>query len=122
MQWIAIFMGGGLGSLSRYAMTRWLVQTHHTFVMGTIVSNVLSCIILGFVVAWHMKAPMERSVQLFFAVGLCGGFSTFSTFTYENYDLLQNGQYGSFAFNIIFSVVACLIGIWIGMKLAKVFL
>lgn len=118
-QLIFIFLGGGFGAITRFAMTRWLDTAHHTLSVGTIVSNVISCLILGFVIGYINRFPISKEVQSFLLIGFCGGFSTFSTFSYENYKHLLDGQYGWFAFNVLFSMAVCIGAIILGMRLIR---
>src|SRR5215216_3095173 len=88
-----VFFGGGLGSVVRYSLSRWINTMHHqAFPWGTLVVNVSACFLLGIVVglADH-KQLFNASTRLFWAVGFCGGFSTFSTFSHETLSLLQQG-------------------------------
>jgi len=84
---------------------------------GTLLANALSCIVLGTLVGWTIKNGNTSDVQKYLLMtGFCGGFSTFSTFTNETFQLLQDGNL-AFAFgNILVSLIVCLICIFIGIK------
>lgn len=116
---VFIFLGGGFGAVTRYAMTRWLDTAHHTLSIGTIVSNIVSCLILGMVIGYINRFPISKEIQAFLLIGFCGGFSTFSTFSYENYKQLLAGHYGWFAFNVLFSVAICIGSIILGIRLIR---
>ena len=119
MQYLLVFAGGGLGSLLRYGIARGMVSYNFTFPYATLLANILSCIILGFFVAWSLKEGVSDGTKLFFMVGLCGGFSTFSTFSNETFSLFETGNY-SYAFaNILGSIVVCLLAIYMGIKLGE---
>ncbi len=123
MNWIAIFLGGGLGSLCRYGFARLLSNYQHIFPFGTLVANALSCIILGFTASlvYQNDALLSPSAKLFILVGFCGGFSTYSTFTNETFSLLQNGNWTTAFFNIFGNLFLCLFCIFLGMQLTKTF-
>ncbi|MEO1437448.1 MAG: fluoride efflux transporter CrcB [Bacteroidota bacterium] len=121
MSWLAIFLGGGLGSLLRYALYKFFEVEGRDFPIGTVAANFLSCIVLGFMVAWFAKHSASSSIRLFFMVGFCGGFSTFSTFTNESFQLFQKGAHGLAFLNIGGSVLICLLAIYLGTLLARVF-
>jgi CrcB protein len=118
-QLILIFVGGGLGAVTRFGMTKWLESMHSTLSIGTIVSNILSCIILGFIIGYSARYSIAKEMQSFVLIGFCGGFSTFSTFSYENYKLLVDGSYGLFIFNVFFSVSICIGAILLGLRIVR---
>jgi len=121
MQYLLVFVGGGMGSLLRYGIARGMASYEFTFPHATLVANILSCIVLGFCVAWSLKGGVSDELKLFFMVGFCGGFSTFSTFSNETFSLFQN-QHHAYAFlNILGSIAVCLVAIYIGMKIAQFF-
>lgn len=109
--WIAIFLGGGLGSVARFGVTRAVIAfgAKGAFPFATLIANVLATGILAWLVL-RMQDHFDGrdALKAFLAVGFCGGFSTFSTFSYENFLLLREGQTTIVAANIVFSVLACL--------------
>lgn len=115
---IAIFVGGGLGSLARYGLHKWLGETEKGFPVGTLVANILACIVLGFLVAWAAKkTDLDPALKAMLMVGFCGGFSTFSTFSNESFGLFSGDKpLLGFAY-IAISVIVCLAGIWLGSSL-----
>ncbi|MFA6234207.1 MAG: fluoride efflux transporter CrcB, partial [Bacteroidota bacterium] len=117
----AVAVGGGAGAVLRYGVAGVVQQwTGEDFPYGTLVVNVLGSLLLGFIVqVAEMKAGPGPWMKLFLTVGLCGGFTTFSTFSLESFRLLQDGSYLLAAGNIAGSLLFCLIGIWAGMVLAR---
>jgi CrcB protein len=117
----AVAVGGGTGAVLRYGLAGVVHQwTGEDFPYGTLVVNVLGSLLLGFIVqVAEMKAGPAPWMKLFLTVGLCGGFTTFSTFSLESFRLLQDGSYLLAAGNVAGSVLLCLFGIWAGMVLAR---
>ena len=114
---LLVFFGGGLGSSVRFLLGRWVNALHnHHFPWGTLVVNVLACFILGFVIglADH-KQIISASSRLFWTVGFCGGFSTFSTFSNETLYLIQSGFTLSLVLYISLSLLLCVAAIFGGL-------
>ena len=113
MNAFAIFIGGGLGSLCRYGISRWLGTPESGFPIATLVANLLSCLVLGW--AWlylSKQQQLSETWRQMIMVGFCGGFSTFSTFSLESFRLLQNGQWGLCLLYVSVSILGCLMVLW----------
>jgi CrcB protein len=118
---LLVFFGGGLGSSVRFLLGRWVNALHnHHFPWGTLVVNVVACFILGFVIglADH-KQIISASSRLFWTVGFCGGFSTFSTFSNETLYLFQSGFTLSLILYISLSLLLCVAAIFGGLYLGE---
>lgn len=109
-----MFIGGGLGSLCRYGIATAMSQ--FDFPYATLLANVLACVILGFMAGYCLKNDVSSSIRLLIMTGFCGGFSTFSTFTYETFSLLQQGKMIWVLTNIIGNLLLCLCAIYVGIK------
>jgi len=118
MSLVWVFVGGGLGSLCRYGISRIMVNYNLDFPLATFIANVVSCIILGYLIGLTLKDGLSENAKLLLMTGFCGGFSTFSTFSVESFQLLQNGNTNTALLYIVVSIVVCVIGIWLGLKLA----
>ncbi|MEX2595856.1 MAG: fluoride efflux transporter CrcB [Salibacteraceae bacterium] len=106
---IAIFIGGGLGSLSRFGISLFFQnQNIVSLPWATLSSNIISTTLLG-IVMFKYANSINPGFLLLITVGFCGGFSTFSTFSLETFQLIRNGQHLWAALNIAASVGACLI-------------
>lgn len=114
---IMVFVGGGLGSVVRFSLGRWINSLHtHHFPLGTLLANILACFILGLVIglADHRQL-FSPNARLFWTVGFCGGFSTFSSFSHETIYLLQTGFSLSSLIYVIFSLLFCVGAVYIGL-------
>lgn len=120
MEWLAIFLGGGLGSLARYGMSLWLGSTASGFPLGTLAANLAACVVLGFLGGMAAgRMDLSPAVRLGAMVGFCGGFSTFSTFSNETLGLFSGDKPLLAFIYISTSVILCLGGIFLGQWLAK---
>lgn len=109
MMGLWVFLGGGLGSLLRYGVSRLILSFafQSSFPLATLISNVLASFALG-ILAYYFSGKIPEASRLFWMVGFCGGFSTFSTFSLENLELLKQGQFLFLGINIALSLSLCL--------------
>lgn len=115
---LAVFLGGGVGSVARFVISKQLNLEGSWFSLGTFLANILSSLILGYLVGLSLKSQMSDQFQLLLMTGFCGGFSTFSTFSLENYNLLNEGNIVAAMSYTILSFIAGLLFIFIGVRLA----
>jgi fluoride exporter len=119
---LIVSLGGGLGAAFRYLLSGAVYRVAGTdFPYGTLVINVLGSLLLGWLMETsEYSATLGPNLRLFLGVGVCGGFTTFSTFSYETMQLLSTGNHIEAFMNIVGSVLLCLIGVYVGMILARV--
>jgi fluoride exporter len=112
MAYVWVALGGALGSVLRHAVgVLSLAVFGPAFPWGTLVVNVLGSFAIGAVAA---STTLNDDLRLFLAVGLCGGFTTFSAFSAQTLTLMQTGAWGAAALNVGGSVALCLLAVWIG--------
>ena len=121
---LAVFLGGGLGSLSRYGISILMVRLQlNNFPWATLISNTASAFIIGILMGSQLVGKdADSSIwKYFLAVGFCGGFSTFSAFSMETVELAQNGNMHMAAINglanLFFSITAASAGILISKSI-----
>lgn len=112
---LLVFIGGGLGAMSRFLVTTALAGKLGNFPLGTLTANLIGSLLMGLVVG--LLAGRYESLRLFAAVGFLGGFTTFSSFSAETLALIQGGQVFAASANVIVSVVAGLIACAVGLKI-----
>jgi CrcB protein len=121
--WVAI--GGALGSVARYGIGGLVAQKFgETFPFGTLAVNVTGSFIIGLLGALASSegrlSPQSRVFATqFFMTGVCGGFTTFSSFSLQTINLVRDGEWLYAGGNILFSVLLCLIAVWLGYLLGS---
>lgn len=118
---IAVFIGSGLGGLSRFGLGKWVDSWHNNhFPFGTFIVNIVACFALGFIIGLaDNKQILSPTARLFLTVGFCGGFSTFSTFSSETLTLFQQGHNISLALYILGSIIFCVTATFGGLFIAE---
>lgn len=112
---LAVFIGGGLGSICRYTLSNLNVDSSIAY--GTLLANFISSLILGYLAAYMIDKDFNPTLGLLLATGFCGGFSTFSTFSLEAFTLLKNGESTLAFLYIVASILIGLLAIFLGFRL-----
>ncbi len=117
-QAILVFVGGGFGSVARYLVSKIFNNTSNGIPYGTFLANILGSLFIGIILGMALKnESLSTNQTLLLATGFCGGFTTFSTFAYENHVFLKNGDFVSFALYAIASFTIALLAVFFGMYL-----
>lgn len=117
---LLVALGGSIGSVLRAllstALNGWLPW-------GTFAVNLLGCLLIGLLLGWGggpvSGSGITESSRFFWVVGFCGGFTTFSAFSFENVALLEQGRFLTAFAYILLSVVLCVAGAWAGFRLGR---
>ncbi|WP_088323787.1 fluoride efflux transporter CrcB [Polaribacter tangerinus] len=121
-QLLFVFVGGGFGSVLRYLINKWLGTTETGFPIGTLTVNILGSLFMGIILGYVAKSNVFTPNQtLLLATGFCGGFTTFSTFAYENQGFLKTGDFTNFVLYTIASFVLGFLAVFAGIFLSKSF-
>ncbi len=119
-QVLLVFLGGGFGSVLRFFIGKYLNNTENGIPYGTFATNILGSLLIGIILGLAVKNnTLSQNQTLLLATGFCGGFTTFSTFAYENHVFLKSGDFTSFAIYTIASFVIGFLAVFFGMYLVK---
>lgn len=117
MSFIFVAMGGAIGAMGRYAIS--FIPVKSGFPILTLITNILGAVLIGFIVGvTDSHEDISPNLILFWKTGVCGGFTTFSTFSLEAYTLLENRAYLAGGIYIALSIICCILGILWGRRLA----
>lgn len=118
MTWLWVMLGSAFGGVSRY----WLsgLASHHigeTFPIGTLIVNIAGSFVIGFFAT--LTGPDGRlfvgtEARQFVMTGICGGFTTFSSFSLQTLNLAQDGEWTLAGLNVVLSLAVCLLAVWLG--------
>jgi|688.fasta_scaffold103876_3 CrcB protein len=113
--WVGL--GGALGSIIRYLLANQFNKINE-IPCGTLLVNVVGCLLMGLIMGFISKSQFDnQQAKLLLATGFCGGFTTFSAFSFENIQLLQEGKVTSAFIYIAASLILCFSATWLGLKL-----
>ena len=113
--WYVAF-GSAVGGASRFALSTFLQQRSATFPVGTLVVNITGSLILGFLLRYALgSTSVSAETRALLTTGFCGGYTTFSTFSYETIALIQDGDYRRAATYVVASVAVSLVATFVGI-------
>jgi CrcB protein len=120
-QVIAIAAGGALGSMLRYGLSNWVYSlAGRGFPYGTLVVNVLGSLAMGILFVLMVERMGTSAVwRAGMLIGVLGGFTTFSTFSIETFNLIEQGAMAKAAANMLASLILCVCATWFGVMLAR---
>jgi CrcB protein len=119
-----VMVGGALGTLARYVISLWALPISAGLPWGTIIINILGSLIIGFfgtLTLAHGRYPVSENLRLLVMIGVCGGFTTFSSFSLQTLDLIRGGAMMRAGANIVASVALCVAAVALGHFLAAQF-
>ena len=118
---LAVFIGGGTGAVLRYLAGVLAVKVLHVNLpLSTFFVNIAGCFVLGFLFALFVSKPeINPALKLALTAGFCGGLTTFSTFSFEMFEMLKNAQYMQVSVYLVSSLTVGLLAVWIGVNSAK---
>lgn len=114
---LAVAAGGAAGAVLRYMIG--LLPFRGDFPAATLIVNLAGALAIGFIAGFTASGKYNQTAVTFFKTGVCGGFTTFSTFSLEAFGLLDKGRTVMGAVYIVLSVAGCLLGVWLGIMLGK---
>ena len=126
--WVAL--GGALGSVARFwingLISEKFSETAATFPLGTLIVNVTGSFLIGVIAALavpeeRMDSPSRAFTTQFLMIGICGGYTTFSSFSLQTMNLLRDREFIYAGGNIILSVILCMVAVWLGYVLGTAF-
>ena len=115
-----VALGSAVGGASRFALSSVIQQRAGTFPVGTLVINITGSLVLGFVMRYALgSTSVSAETRALLTTGFCGGYTTFSTFSYETIALVEDGDYRRAAFYVVASVVLSLAATFLGLAAAN---
>jgi CrcB protein len=116
-----VFIGSGLGGTLRYALSLVMKKYNFTLPIHTLSANVIACILLGITMGYLINHSENNNLKYLVVIGICGGLSTYSSFSYEVFQQLESGAWTQFIIYSFCTFIVCLlcimIGLWIGKNL-----
>ena len=112
---VLVFLGGGLGAITRFLFGKLSLYYYSgNLPIGTFISNLISCLLLGVLLYFFIprNGEYEKMINLLLIIGFCGGLSTFSTFSFETFELLKKGMTFYAVLNVSISILMGILSIY----------
>ena len=120
MKYFYIMLGGGLGSVFRYLLSIFIYNfSNKVFPLGTLIVNMLGCFVIGFLFSLFEKFTISPNIRLFIFIGLLGGFTTFSSFGLETFNLIRQSELKYAGLNLLLSNFLGLFFVFLGYAVIK---
>lgn len=118
---IFVFLGGGFGSILRYAISLYFANPTQVFPKATFIVNLIGSLLIGLFIGYQLKYPISTNLSLLLITGFCGGFTTFSTFSLESYNLFKAQEWSALSIyvsgSIVLGVLLAALGVFIAQKI-----
>jgi len=123
MTWLLVGLGGALGSMARHGLNHVIHQRYlgSTFPLGIFAINVTGSVLIGVIggLVVSTRWTLSHDARTFLIVGLLGGFTTFSSFSFDTLALMRDGHLGQAVWNVVGQVGLSLLGVWAGFRIAS---
>ena len=119
---VLVFFGGGIGSSIRFMFTKYFSKNIITFPIGTSLSNLIGCFIIGLLVSYYDKYDIpKKDIFLFISIGVCGGLTTFSTFMLDIFYMLKNENFQNILIYFSINLILGFLFIYVGFLIFRWF-
>lgn len=115
-----MIVGSSIGGAARYLSQEFVQKNFPSFIpLSTLSVNIVGSFIIGIIYALAERSRISPEVRIFIATGFCGGFTTFSSFAFENVKLMQDGEFFNAALYVGLSLVICFVTVYLGILFTK---